>query len=172
MGWQDSLPLEVRQALEVDPASLGDFSSAVQRLDVLSNLATRRAIEAVAPEMRGREEVVELGDTVEPPSNEKVYDLDDKEISLRLDVAVRATKELVKAKKERLAAQDLFKDKAEDLPQKQRVEVHVRHVHPVRRLAALKRLKRFEEAAAFAKEAGIAYNADEMYAEQSQEEPA
>lgn len=169
MGWKETLPLEVRQALQIEHSTLGDFSSAIERLDALSSLATRRAVEAVAREMRAQEEVVELGDSVEPGDNGKVYDLDDKEVSLRVDVAVRATKELVKAKKERLAAQEAYSDKANDLPQRAMVEVHVRHVHPVRKLAALKRLKRYAEAEQFAKENNLAYNADETW-EQTQPE--
>jgi hypothetical protein len=168
MSWHRTLPEDVQQALVVDAQTLGDFSGAVERLEVLSRLATRRAIEGMAQGMRTQSEKAALGDTVEPADVEQEL-LEDKEISLRVDVAIRANKELAKTKRERLDAQDKFEGKAGDMPTPANVVFHVRHVNPARKLAALKRLQRFEEARKFAIENNLDYDQVEV---DQMEEPA
>lgn len=155
-AWHSNLPAEVRTALAVDKETLGDFSEVVERLEVLSRLASRRAIEGFAADKWKPEEVVEMGDQVEPPSEAPVR-VDDKELSLRFDVAIRANKELAKVKALRLDAQKKHKDKASDVPERANIVFEVRHTSPERKIEALKRLKRFEEARELAKQHNIEY---------------
>jgi len=155
-AWHNNLPRDIRQALNVDQSTLGDFSEAVERLEILSRLATRRAVEGFGAESWTKEEVVEMGDTIEPPSK-KPTKVDDKELSLRFDVAIRANKELAKVKYLRLDAQKKHKQKAADVPERANIVFEVRHTSPERKIEALKRLRRFDEARAVAKEHNIAY---------------
>lgn len=155
-AWHTHLPADMKEALNVAKETLGDFSEPVERLEILSRFATRRAVEGMAAEKWTKEEVVEMGGSTEPP--EHVPDkCDDKELSLRFDVAIRANKEVIKARAIRLEMQDKYKQKAADKPQAANVVFEVRHTSPERKVEALKKLGRFEEARKLAEAHNLQY---------------
>jgi hypothetical protein len=155
-AWHKNLPDDVKGALHVDKESLGDFSETVERMEILARLATRRAVEGFAGDKYTQGEVVEMGNTIEPP-DQKPATIEEKEQSLRFDVAVRANKELAKVKYLRLDAQKRHKQKAADVPERANIVFEVRHTSPERKIESLKRLKRYDEARALAKQHNIEY---------------
>jgi len=155
--WHDELPQSMREVLRVDRETLGDFSEPVERLEILARFATQRAIEGMAQERYSKGEIVEMGNTIEPPEKEAVG-IEEKEISLRFDVAIRANKEVVKARQMRLDMQKKHKDKASDVPVRANVTFDVRHTAPERKIAALKKLRRFDEAKKLAEQHNIEYS--------------
>jgi hypothetical protein len=154
-AWHRNLPVDMRKALNVEKETLGDFSESVERLEVLARFATRRALEGMGATEFSEGEIVEMGDVVEPPAAAKV--IEEKELSLRFDVAIRANKEVIHAKMIRLDAQKKHKAKASDTPERANITFDVRHTSPERKLEALKKLGRHTEAKELARAHNLEY---------------
>jgi len=138
--WEDTLPASIQALLDVRDSELGDFAEAVRSQTVLSRLAYKRALEAAAVETYTGGEIVEMGDSTEPPGSAPI--LKDRDITARIDVALKANKSLVDIKQARLDAMEKFKEKASDKPKPASITFHRAETSPsilVRRLLILGR---------------------------------
>lgn len=153
--FEDTLPAAIRQMLAVDGSELGDYSDVLRNQTILARLAMRRALKAAAMEEYSQEEVVEMGDAVEPPNPEDVSKITERAVNARMELADRANRTLTDIKTKRLEAIEKFQDKAADKPKPanitfQRVETSPRHL-----ILRYLRLNRVDDAKLVAKDHNI-----------------
>jgi hypothetical protein len=117
--WHRKLPPEIQDMLSMDGQDADEFTAPVLRMEALSRLTFRRAIEAVAddeadPDLIASDE--EDAPLFESPQDKLAKEQwREKRVEGRLDLTARIHKELVKAKWLRLEAKDRF-EKLDDTP--------------------------------------------------------
>ncbi len=161
--WEDTLPESIQALLEVRDNELGDFAESVRSQTVLARLAYKRALEGAATEAYSAGEVVEMGDTTEPPASAPV--MRDRDITERINTAVKANKALVEIKKARLEAIEQFQEKASDKPKPAAITFHRVETSPSILIRRLLILGRKEEAQQVAKDNGLAWSQFEQTAQ-------
>jgi len=148
--WESNLPAAIQLLLDVKDEELGDFAETIRSQTVISRLAYKRAVEAVAQSEYTSAEIVEMGDTTDGPSN--VSTLRDRDITSRLEMATKANKALIDVKAARLEALEKFKEKALDQPKPANIVFHRTETSPSLLVRRLLILGRTEEAKTVARD--------------------
>lgn len=151
--WEDTLPASIQMLLEVKDEELGDYAESIRKQTIISRLAYKRAVEGVALGEYQAQEIVEMGNSTEPPDNAPV--LRDRDITSRLELATKANKALVDIKTARLDALEKFKEKASDQPKPANITFHRTETSPSLLIKRLLILGRTAEAMAVAKDNGL-----------------
>jgi hypothetical protein len=151
--WEDTLPASIQLLLDVKDEELGDYAETIRKQTIISRLAYKRAVEGVALGEYNTQEIVEMGDSTEPPDNAQV--LKDRDITARLELATKANKALVDIKTARLDAIEKFKDKASDTPKPANITFHRTETSPSLLVRRLLILGRTAEARTVAKDNGL-----------------
>lgn len=155
--WHQSLPPEVLDMLRMSHDKLNDFAEATARLEALSKLSFRRAVESVAQEQK--EQGAEAwGEGEDERAFEKAQ-WREKKTSGRISLAISAHKELVKAKMSRLEALDKY-EKAEDAPKPALIQFSAKMPQPHEAVERLIHMGRLTEARRNAKVLGIEHEFD------------
>jgi hypothetical protein len=132
--WHQHLPPEILDMLKLDAAQLNDFAGTVARMEALSKITFRRAVEAVADEQR------EGDDAEEDPLGVK-----ERKVQGRLALSISAHKELIKAKFARLDAQQQF-EQAVDAPKPTLIHFSAKLPSPKETVERLINMGRFDDA--------------------------
>lgn len=152
--WHQSLPPEVLDMLRMSHDELNDFSAATTRMEALSKMAFRRAVESVATEQQ-EDGAAAWGDE----DSLEAAQWREKKTSGRIALAISAHKELVKAKTTRLEALDKY-EKAEDAPKPAMIQFSAKMPSPREAVERLIHMGRLTEARKNAKVLGIEHEFD------------
>lgn len=133
--WLSTLPKQVREALEMSPAQMNDFSDNVRMADYLTRLAFGRVVEALE---ENKQQVVELGPVKEPEP------ISSAEVNARLALALKANEASAALKEKRIALIDKY-ESVNDIPIPANIEFHVVESTPEQQKARLKAIGRYKE---------------------------
>jgi hypothetical protein len=142
--WQKRLPPEMLEMLTMPVEELNDFSGPVQRLEVLSRIAFRRAVESVV------EDDETSGATMWAEATDKVIEAREKKTQGRMALAINSQKALTDAKFTRLDAQEKFK-KAKDILRPAMIQFSAKLPTPYESVARLVNMGKMKEARQTAK---------------------
>lgn len=148
-SWQDKLPRDILDAIQLPSEELNDFAGPITRMDILSRITFKRALEAVAREQEEPED--HWGDYVDKDKEEgRPPALPSESATEALKLTVAAHKELVRAKFIRLDAMDRFKG-AQDKPEPANINFEVRLPSTTEAVQRFINMGRYEEARKVAK---------------------
>jgi hypothetical protein len=152
--WHAALPPEVLDMLRMSQEELNDFSGTVVRMEALSKMSFRRAVEAVAEEQLGQG-----ADAWEAETDFERAKHREQKVHNRMALAISAHKELIKAKYNRLDALDKY-NKAQDAPRPALIQFSAKMPEPKEAVERLIHMGRLEEARRNAKVLGVEHEFD------------
>jgi hypothetical protein len=140
--WHHQLPPEVLDMLRMSHDELNDFAGTVARMEALSKISFRRAVEAVAQEQTDEASDVWAAD---PDKQWEALKFREQKVQQRMALAISAHKELIKAKYNRLDALDKY-NKAQDAPKPALIQFTAKMPEPRESVQRLINMGRLEEA--------------------------
>jgi hypothetical protein len=152
--WEDALPDEMKQMLEVTDTDLDDTTDGLRRMEALTRVSYRRALEGVAQQQYTQGEIVEMGDDRDVPV---ISPLSDKDVSKRVEVYLAAEKSLLEQKKMRIELKEKHADKVKDKPKPANLTFQITAPSARNQIQKLIRLGRTKDAHDLAKYHGLDY---------------